>query len=358
MRREVRVGVVGCGGFMSRTVHLPVLTGIPGVRLAAVCDARGDAAEEVATRHGAGRWTTEPGSVLGGRDVDAVVILTPPWEHARMAATALAAGKSVFAEKPLCLCSEDALDLTTAALDRELMLQVGYMKEYDPICALAYRLIHTGAGRLGDLRSFDVEVRLGRWREEPGQPSSRPGSHPRPAPPAPDTLGLPGWVRPDDRSTYFTLLSAFSHDLHLLAHLLRRPLATGSARFAGETDEDVRSIDVGLTAGDATGTLHLAVPRPPAEWRERFLLTFTSGTLELLVGAPLLPDAQSTLMVRTDAGEHRWVGPARDAFRRQLHAFVSRVRVEAGADPGASYVGDLRLAEQIYARSRLNVSTA
>lgn len=361
MTPEVRVGVIGCAGFMSRTVHLPVLTQTGGVRLAAVCDARAEAAEQVAVRYGAERCATEALSVLQADDVDAVLILTPPWDHAWMTVAALAAGKSVFVEKPMCLCSDDAVDLTTTARERGLLLQVGYMKRFDPICNLARELLQTCAGQLGDLESFDAEVRLGRWRgpdagQQPsGQPLSQRMGQARPAPTVPDTLGLPEWVAPADRSTYFTLISAFSHDLDLLGHLLGWPITARTARFTGESPEDVRSIDAEVSGRDAPGSLHLAVPRPPAQWLERFGLTFGRGSLELLIGAPLLPDARSTVTLVTDRGEFRWEGPARVAFRDQLHAFVSQLQ-RGGQGPPATYVGNLELAEQIHARSLVGAS--
>lgn len=354
MTPAVSVGVVGCAGYMSQAVHMPLLAAINGVRITAACDIRGEAGEQVATRFGAARFTTDPMLVLQAPDIKAVLVLTPPWEHAWMTAAALRSGTSVFVEKPLCLSSGDAIDLTSRAEERHLVLQVGYMKQFDPICHLAQRVLRTCAGELGDLESFDVDVRLGRWRDQDAEQLS---ARAQPAGQVPDGLGLPEWVATADRSMYFTLLSAFSHDLNLVSHLLRRPIVVRSARFTGGSDEAIRGIEAQLTAKVTPGALHFTIPRAPAPWVEFFLFTFGRGTVELHVGAPLVPGAQSTLQLTTDRGTRRWTASAQAAFDHQLRCFVSQLASPGRGARPSSCTRDLQLAEQIYAKSRTGVAS-
>jgi predicted dehydrogenase len=65
-------------------------------------------------------------------DLDAVLVATPHATHTEVVLAALDAGLHVFVEKPLCITLDDA-DRLIAARDRTgLVVQVGYMKRYDP----------------------------------------------------------------------------------------------------------------------------------------------------------------------------------------------------------------------------------
>ena len=68
--------------------------------------------------------------------------------------------------------------------------------------------------------------RLGRWRNG-GPPAAVQGPLVTPPP----DLGLPAFVAGADRSLYFNLVSAFSHDVNLLHALLGIPGGIGSVRL-------------------------------------------------------------------------------------------------------------------------------
>ena len=71
--------------------------------------------------------------------LDAVVIATPDPITPMLAIAALDRGLHVFCEKPLCYSLDDA-DRVIAARDRAgRVMQVGYMKRFDPVMALAAR---------------------------------------------------------------------------------------------------------------------------------------------------------------------------------------------------------------------------
>ena len=60
------------------------------------------------------RFTVDYAAVLADPDVDAVVLATPPSEHAPQARLAAAAGKHVFVEKPFTLTVQSACDVLAA----------------------------------------------------------------------------------------------------------------------------------------------------------------------------------------------------------------------------------------------------
>jgi predicted dehydrogenase len=130
---RTRVAVVGAGT-IAQSVHLPGLQRLSALfDLRLVCDLSPSRAREVAGRLGPDvRATSDPDEVLAADDVDAVLLATTG-SHAALAGAALRAGKHVLSEKPLCLTVGQAKELETQALRSDRVLQVGYMKMYDPV---------------------------------------------------------------------------------------------------------------------------------------------------------------------------------------------------------------------------------
>jgi predicted dehydrogenase len=135
--RRTRVAVVGAGT-IAQSVHLPGLQRLAALfDLRLVCDLSLSRAREVAGRLGPDvRATSDPDQVLGAGDVDAVLLATTG-SHAPLADAALRAGKHVLSEKPLCLTIKEAKELEGQAARSDRVLQVGYMKMYDPVVEAA-----------------------------------------------------------------------------------------------------------------------------------------------------------------------------------------------------------------------------
>ena len=77
-------------------------------------------------------------------DVDAVVIAAPTFTHADLAATAAAAGKHVFCEKPMALSLAECDRMIAAAGDAGVALQIGFMRRFQPEFAEARRRVEAG----------------------------------------------------------------------------------------------------------------------------------------------------------------------------------------------------------------------
>ncbi len=74
--RTVRIAVVGAGAFGIK--HLEALRRIDEVEIAAIVSRRLEQAKEVAATFGVPVATTELDAVLGGYDVDAVILALRP----------------------------------------------------------------------------------------------------------------------------------------------------------------------------------------------------------------------------------------------------------------------------------------
>src|SRR5271165_4433916 len=102
---EIRIGVIGCGGF--GLYALQQFAQVPGVKLTGMAGTHREAALAAARRFGIP--DIEDIEKLLARDaVELVYIATPPFLHYPQALAALEAGKHVICEKPLALSIEQA----------------------------------------------------------------------------------------------------------------------------------------------------------------------------------------------------------------------------------------------------------
>lgn len=147
----VGLGIVGAGGFASFLARSA--SSLPSVSLRAVADPRRDAAVSLAGPYGA-RATDSWRDLLADADVDAVVVATPPADHAGIARAALEAGKHVFCEKPLALDDADAADLVETVERTGKALVVDHVLRYNPLLRALTRL---RGSLLGPVQRFCFE---------------------------------------------------------------------------------------------------------------------------------------------------------------------------------------------------------
>jgi predicted dehydrogenase len=110
----MRVGIVGAGRISGQ--YSATLAGLPQLAVAAVADLDTDRAERLAGRHPGARAVTLP-ELIAAADVDLVLNLTTPAQHADVALAALAAGKHVYGEKPLADTGAGGRAIVAAASD-------------------------------------------------------------------------------------------------------------------------------------------------------------------------------------------------------------------------------------------------
>jgi scyllo-inositol 2-dehydrogenase (NAD+) len=78
------------------------------------------------------------------KDINAVVIASPSKFHLSGVQTAAAAGRHILCEKPLALTIDGVDEAIAAARSANVLLQVGFMRRYDPAYAEAYKRIESG----------------------------------------------------------------------------------------------------------------------------------------------------------------------------------------------------------------------
>jgi predicted dehydrogenase len=164
----VRAGVVGYG-FAGRTFHAPVLSGVPGLELAAV--ASSGAAKVHADWPGL-QVHADPHALFARPDIDLVVIATPNDSHHPLARAALLAGKHVVVDKPFTQTLAEARELAALAHSRRRVLSVYQNRRFDGDFLTLRKLLATG--ELGPIVYFESHFDryrpqvLPRWRDRPG----------------------------------------------------------------------------------------------------------------------------------------------------------------------------------------------
>ncbi|HUZ85515.1 MAG TPA: Gfo/Idh/MocA family oxidoreductase [Candidatus Baltobacterales bacterium] len=137
---QLRIALIGAGR-AGRLHARNVASSISDARLTAVVDTEATAAAALAHELGA----PAHGSLEDVLDeCDAVVITTPTFTHADYAVQAAKAGKHVFCEKPLALNLHDCDRMIEAARSAGVVLQVGFVRRFQPEFVEARRRIEAG----------------------------------------------------------------------------------------------------------------------------------------------------------------------------------------------------------------------
>jgi predicted dehydrogenase len=169
----VRVGVVG-SGFMGRTWSEVAANHAAGTELVAV--AGGRRAPALAADYGVALEPT-PDALIARRDVDLVILASPPAVHHAQTVAAASAGKHVLVEKPMAQDVAECEAMVEACGAASVRLSVVSQHRFRDTPAAAHRLI--GDGAIGDVRMirltgaeigwWDLKARGDEWKLDPAQ---------------------------------------------------------------------------------------------------------------------------------------------------------------------------------------------
>ena len=139
-----KMGIIGAGNYTGSTV-IPCLTKA-GAKVKYIASAGGLSAKIMAKKAGAEMATSDYREILKDPEVGLVIITTRHNLHAQMVKEVLAAGKSVFVEKPLCLKQEELTDIMDAykAAPKGVTLTVGYNRRFSPFAVKLKQLVGDG----------------------------------------------------------------------------------------------------------------------------------------------------------------------------------------------------------------------
>jgi predicted dehydrogenase/threonine dehydrogenase-like Zn-dependent dehydrogenase len=134
----VSVGLLGAGVFASGTL-VPAMKTSSNTTLVTVCAATGPHAQHAERKFGFRYCTTNESQLIQDPGVNTVVIATRHHLHANQVLAALAAGKHVFCEKPLCLSKDELRSIVGVYLGipsaQRPALMLGFNRRFAPMTA-------------------------------------------------------------------------------------------------------------------------------------------------------------------------------------------------------------------------------
>ncbi len=152
----IRVGIIGAGR-NTRDKHIPGLRAQPNVEISAVCNRSEESSQRVAGEFGIPHVYAEWTDLIVDPQIDAVVIGTWPYLHARSTIAALEAGKHVMCEARMAMNASEAHQMRAAA--RAHPGQIAQIVP-SPMTLRVDRMIQKllAEGYLGDVLVVDVEA--------------------------------------------------------------------------------------------------------------------------------------------------------------------------------------------------------
>jgi predicted dehydrogenase/NADPH:quinone reductase-like Zn-dependent oxidoreductase len=241
------VGFIGAGNYAQAQL-IPAFQAA-GVRLKTIASATGVSSVHAGQKFGFEAAITDTDALFTDPEIDALAIATRHNTHAALVCQALAAGKSVFVEKPLGLTLAELEQIETAyaaacAHGPTPLLMVGFNRRFAPHI-VKMRSLLTG---LNAPKAMVMTVNAG----------AIPASH---------------WTQ-DLETGGGRIVGEACHFIDLLRHLAGSPIVGGQALRMGKSD-DVASFTLSFADG-SIGTVHYLANGPKSFPKER-LEVFCGG---------------------------------------------------------------------------------
>lgn len=330
-RTKVRVGVVG-GGLIAQVSHLPYLAQMSDrFDVVAIVDPSLKVRQTLAARYGARSCYADHVGLIDAGVADAVVVCSPNGTHAGVVLDALEAGLHVFVEKPLCIAASDADRIIKAKNRSGKVVQVGYMKRFDP----AYeRMLAELPNLADDVRNINVvvyEALLDRYfrphdfvagsdiDERVVAESKRTEAE--------QVLKAVGSDAPEDVAAYSRLfLLDLVHDVNLVNGLLQNmgePLPSRAAYAAWWSGSRAATVAASLSNGAVWNVTYVEVPTLH-DYKEALTLVLSDSVRSLTFPAPYLKQSPSVYECINGENEARLSNTYRsyrESFARELEHF-------------------------------------
>jgi len=154
--KTYNVGVVGYG-LSAKVFHIPFITTTPGFRLHGIVQRTPKEGNSVPADYPDLKHYTDVKDLLADREVDVIVVTTPPDNHFELTKAALESGKHVLTEKPFVPTSAEADKLISISKETKKLICVYQNRRWDSDFLTVKKLVNDGTlGRIVEYNShFD-----------------------------------------------------------------------------------------------------------------------------------------------------------------------------------------------------------
>jgi predicted dehydrogenase/threonine dehydrogenase-like Zn-dependent dehydrogenase len=244
---QPRVSFLGSGNYATAVLIPAFKAG--GADLRTVGSSGGVTGLHAGRKFGFAETTTDSNRLFNDAATDAVVITTRHNSHARFVLKALAAGKHVFAEKPLCLTLDELAEIE-AAYSSDKLLMVGFNRRFAPQVVKVKSLLQAVPGP----KALVMTVNAG----------AIPANH---------------WTQ-DLEVGGGRIIGECCHFIDLLRHLVGQPIAGWSRNSMAAVTKDTVTLNLQFADG-SKGTIHYFSNGPKSFPKERLEVFASGGVLQL-----------------------------------------------------------------------------
>lgn len=162
--KKVRVGIIGTGWIAES--HVEIYKECPDVEIVAAADLIPGKAEAFFKRLGVEgvRYYPDHKAMLDSEELDAVSVCTYNATHAECTIYALKKGVNVLLEKPMCVTTEEAVEILRAEKESGKILSMGFQPRMDENMKMIKKIVESG--ELGEI--YYIQTGGGRRRGIPG----------------------------------------------------------------------------------------------------------------------------------------------------------------------------------------------
>lgn len=143
--KKVRVGIIGTGWIAE--AHVLSYKKCPDVEIVALADIVPGKAEKFAKDNGIENvriYNSDRELIDNESDIDAVSICTYNRQHAPCAVYALEHGVNVLLEKPMCVTTEEAVEICKAEKKSGKILSIGFQPRFDENMKMVKKVVQSG----------------------------------------------------------------------------------------------------------------------------------------------------------------------------------------------------------------------
>lgn len=248
------IGVIGAGLF-GKALLLPALKAQSGVNLHTLATGSGVSVEHSAKKFGFLNQATDGNLLWSNPEIDAIVGLTPHSQHAKLVKLAIAHGKALFLEKPLCTTEEELAELRELSASSTALpiIFVGHNRRYSPHTQQIQKWLATRQGPL----VLQMRINTG----------FVPGSH---------------WVHSENEGRS-RVVGEMSHFIDLIQCLANAPIVRVSAeRISGDNSSTVNNDNIAMNfklADGSVGSMIYSASGDKAYSREMTEIFFDGKTI-------------------------------------------------------------------------------
>jgi len=162
--KKLKVGIIGTGWIAES--HVDSYKRMPDVEIVAAADLIPGKAEKFCKKYGieGARCYPDHKSMLENEELDAVSVCTYNTQHAVCTIDALDKGVNVLLEKPMCVTTEEAVEICRAEKRSGKVLSIGFQPRFDENMKMVKKVVESG--ELGEI--YYIQTGGGRRRGIPG----------------------------------------------------------------------------------------------------------------------------------------------------------------------------------------------